>query len=46
MGCYGLDSDQVEGSCEHGSEHLGSVKCLEILEYLQNWRLLEKGSAP
>jgi hypothetical protein len=21
-----------EGSCEHGNEHLGSIKCWEILE--------------
>jgi hypothetical protein len=26
----------VEGFCEHGNEHLGSMKCLEVLEYLHN----------
>jgi hypothetical protein len=24
----------------------GSIKCWEILEWLQNWRFLQKGSAP
>jgi hypothetical protein len=33
----GLDSpgsvwEPVEGSCEHGNEYLGSVKCWEILQ--------------
>jgi hypothetical protein len=36
----------VEGSCEHGNEPSGSIKCWEILEWLHNWRLLKKGSAP
>jgi hypothetical protein len=36
----------VEGSCEHGDEPSGSLKCWEILEQLHNWRLLKKGSAP
>jgi hypothetical protein len=36
----------VEGSCEHGIEPPGSIKCLEVLEWLHNWRLLKKGSAP
>jgi hypothetical protein len=31
----------VEGSCGHGNELSGSVKCWEILE-----ELLKKGSAP
>jgi hypothetical protein len=51
MGWYGLDrsgseSEPVEGSCEHGNEHSGSIKCCEVLEYLHNWQLLKKGSAP
>jgi hypothetical protein len=33
----------VEGSCEHGNEPSGSIKCWEVLE--QNWRLLKKDSA-
>jgi hypothetical protein len=37
MGWYGLDSSgsryrPVEGSCEHGNESSGSIKCWEILE--------------
>jgi hypothetical protein len=36
----------VQGSCEHGNEPSGSLKCWENLEYLRNWRLLKKGSAP
>jgi hypothetical protein len=36
----------VEGPCEHGSELSGSIKYWEILEYLRNWRLLKKDSAP
>jgi hypothetical protein len=35
----------VEGSCEHGNEPSGSIKCLEFPEYLSDWRLL-KDSAP
>jgi hypothetical protein len=34
-----------EGSCEHGDEPSGSIKCWEVLEWLYNWRLLKKGSA-
>jgi hypothetical protein len=26
------DRNQVEGSCEHGSEPPGSIKCWEVLE--------------
>jgi hypothetical protein len=36
----------VEGSCEHGNELSGTIKCWEILERLRNWWLLKKGSAP
>jgi hypothetical protein len=36
----------VEGSGEHGNEPPGFIKCWEVLEQLQNWRLLRKGSAP
>jgi hypothetical protein len=35
----------VEGSCEHGNEPSGSIKCWEVLEWLHNWQLLKKGSA-
>jgi hypothetical protein len=36
----------VEGSCEHGNEPSGCIKCWEFLECLRNWQLLKKGSAP
>jgi hypothetical protein len=36
----------MEGSCEHGNESLDSIKCWEVLEYLHNFQLLKKGSAP
>jgi hypothetical protein len=37
MGWYGLDRSvsgqgPVEGSCEHGNELSGSIKCWELLE--------------
>jgi hypothetical protein len=52
MGWYGLDRSGsgygglVEGSCEHGDEPSGSLKCWEVPEWLHNWQLLKKGSAP
>jgi hypothetical protein len=36
----------MEGSCEHGNEPSGSIKCWEALETLHSWRLLNKGVAP
>jgi hypothetical protein len=50
MGWGGLDGSgsgygPVEGSCEHGIEPSGSIKCWEFLEGLHNWRLLKEGSA-
>jgi hypothetical protein len=36
----------VEGSCGSGNEPSGSIKRWEVLEKLQNWQLLKKGSAP
>jgi hypothetical protein len=36
----------VEGSCEHGDEPSGSIKCWEVPEWLHTWRLLKKGSTP
>jgi hypothetical protein len=35
----------MKGSCEHGNEPSGSIKCWEVLEWLHNWQLLKKGSA-
>jgi hypothetical protein len=51
MGWYGLDPSgsgygPVEGSCEHGDEPSSSMKCWAVLEWLHNWQLLKKGSAP
>jgi hypothetical protein len=43
---YGSGYGLVEGSCEHEIEPLGSVKCCEAFEWLHNWRLQKKGSAP
>jgi hypothetical protein len=34
------------GTSEQGNELSGSIKCWEVLEWLHNWRLLKKGSAP
>jgi hypothetical protein len=36
----------VEASCEHGNEPSGSIKRLEMVEWLHNCQLLKKGSAP
>jgi hypothetical protein len=36
----------VEGSCEHGIETSGTIKCWEVLEGLHNWRLLKQVSGP
>jgi hypothetical protein len=36
----------VEGSCEHGDEPSGSLKLLGVPEWLHDWQLLRKGSAP
>jgi hypothetical protein len=51
MGWYGLDSSgsgygPVEGPCEHGKEPSGITKCWEILEHMNDWRLLSKDSVP
>jgi hypothetical protein len=32
----------VEGSCEHGIEPSGSIKCWGVLEGLHNWQLLKR----
>jgi hypothetical protein len=46
MGWYGSGYGPMEGSCEHGNEPSGSIKCWEILEYLHNWQFLVKDSPP
>jgi hypothetical protein len=38
--------EPVEGSCEHSDEPSGSLKLWEVPEWLYNWQLLRKGSAP
>jgi hypothetical protein len=43
---YGSGKGPLEGSCEHGIETSGSIKCWEVLEGLHNWRLFKKGSDP
>jgi hypothetical protein len=40
-----LREGPFEGSCEHGDEPSGSIKCRDV-EWLHNWQLLKKGSAP
>jgi hypothetical protein len=32
----------VAVSCEHGNEHSGSVKCVELLDLLRNLLVLKK----
>jgi hypothetical protein len=39
------DRDQWRAR-ENGNEPSGSIKYWEVLEWLHNWRLLNKGSAP
>jgi hypothetical protein len=34
----------VEGSCEHGNEPSGSIRCCKFLGYLNDWQLLKKDS--
>jgi hypothetical protein len=48
MDCIVLARDKgpMAGSFEQSNKHSGSIKCWEILEYLHNWRLLKKASAP
>jgi hypothetical protein len=36
----------MDGSCEHGYEPSGSLKCWEIFEWLSDWWLLKKDEAP
>jgi hypothetical protein len=48
---YGQDSScsgegPVEGSCEQGNEPSTSTKCWEVLEWMNEWQLLKKDSAP
>jgi hypothetical protein len=45
IGWDGMEGPVV-GSCEHGNEPSGFIKCWGVLEWLHNWQLLKKGSAP
>jgi hypothetical protein len=36
----------MEGTYEHGIEPSGCIKFWKLLEWLHNWQLLKKGSAP
>jgi hypothetical protein len=40
------DRDQWRALGEHCSEPSGFIKCWEILQWLHNWRLFKKSSAP
>jgi hypothetical protein len=33
----------VEGSCEHGDEPSGSIKCWEAFEWLHNFSVSQEG---
>jgi hypothetical protein len=51
MGWYELDRTgsglgPMEGSFEHGDGPSGSLRLLGFSEWLHNWQLLRKGSAP
>jgi hypothetical protein len=41
-----LAQAREQGSCERDSELSGSIKLWEVLDWLHNWQLLKKGSAP
>jgi hypothetical protein len=40
----GSGQELVEGSCEHGNELPGCIKCWDILKWPSDWRLLYKDS--
>jgi hypothetical protein len=40
------DKDQLKNSCEYGVKPSGTINCWEVLEWLHNWQLLNKDSAP
>jgi hypothetical protein len=41
-----IDLAQDRDSCERGEEPSDSIKFWEVLEWLHNWQLFKKGSAP
>jgi hypothetical protein len=46
IGWDGVDWIDMAQDRDHGIEPSGCLKCWEVLEWLHNWRLLKKGSAP
>jgi hypothetical protein len=40
------DRDQWRALMNAAIVTLGSIKCWEVFEWLHNWQLLKKGSAP
>jgi hypothetical protein len=52
MGWYGLEIDltkdrgQWRALVNTVKKLSGSLKCWEVLEWLHNWQVLKKGSAP
>jgi hypothetical protein len=36
----------VAGCCEHGNEPFGAIRGGKLLDYLSNYKLLRKDSAP
>jgi hypothetical protein len=36
----------MSGICEHGNVISGSIKCMEILDLVRNYKLVKKCSAP
>jgi hypothetical protein len=45
-GVIWLKVGPVEGSCKHGNEPSGSIKFVETLEWLSDWRLLKQIASP
>jgi hypothetical protein len=47
VGNFGVDtSDSVANCCENGNEFSGSIKGTEFLDYLSDYWLPSKNSAP
>jgi hypothetical protein len=44
--CSDWGQGPVQGSCDHGNELWGSIKCWKVFEQLHNRPLLKKGLAP
>jgi hypothetical protein len=45
-GWDGVDWIDLAQDRDQRNEASGSIKCWEVLEWLHNWQLLKKGSAP